>query len=113
MKAWIASSLLCSLPCFALAEGMVCGNKIIERGSSREEVRAYCGAPAQVDTKVAYTGAGGYAGRNGRFVGGPLVEIQVETWIFNFGPNQLMEKVRFEDGVVASVESMGYGYNEP
>lgn len=101
---------VCMLPGFALAEGMVCGNKIVDKGSSREEVRAYCGKPAQIDNKTAYTGV---AGRNQHVVQGSAVEIQIETWIYNFGPDQLMEKVRFEDGIVASVESMGYGYNEP
>lgn len=112
MKKSLALSVLCVLPSFVFAEGMVCGNKIIERGSSREEVRAYCGKPAQVDTKTAYTGVAGW-GRNQHVVDGSAVEIQVETWIFNFGPDQLMEKVRFEDGIVANVESMGYGYTEP
>jgi hypothetical protein len=113
MKMRLALIALCGLPGLVLAEGMVCGNKIIERGSSREEVRSYCGTPAQIDNKTAYTGVAGVAGRNQHVVEGSLVEIQIETWIYNFGPNQLMEKVRFEDGVVASVESMGYGYNEP
>jgi hypothetical protein len=113
MKPWIALSMLCALPSFAVAEGMVCGNKIIDRGTSREAVRAYCGEPAQIDTKTAYTGAGGWAGRGSRYVEGSAIEIQIETWIFNFGPDQLMEKVRFEDGIVANIESMGYGYNPP
>jgi len=113
MKIEIAVSLLCTLPSLGFAEGMVCGNKIIEKGISREEVRAYCGKPAQIDNKIAYAGIAGFAGRHGRVVDSSAVEIQVETWIFNFGPDQLMEKVRFEDGIVASVESMGYGYNEP
>jgi Protein of unknown function (DUF2845) len=112
MKKSFALIALGALPGFAFAEGMVCGNKIIERGSSREEVRAYCGKPAQIDNKTAYTGVAG-AGRHEHVIEGSAVEIQIETWIFNFGPDQLMEKVRFEDGIVASVESMGYGYNEP
>jgi Protein of unknown function (DUF2845) len=113
MKNWAALIVLAALPGFAAAEGMVCGNKIVERGSSREEVRAYCGKPAQIDNKTAYSGVAGLPGRNQRIVEGAAVEIQIETWIYNFGPDQLMEKVRFEDGIVASVESMGYGYNEP
>jgi Protein of unknown function (DUF2845) len=113
MKTWIAAGLLCALPCFALAEGMRCGSQIIDKGTSREEVRALCGQPSQVDNTTAYDGTG-VIGRNRRVGGGTSgVEVQIEVWIYNFGPDQLMEKVRFEDGIVASVESMGYGYNEP
>jgi hypothetical protein len=34
----------------------------------------------------------------------------VEVWIYNFGPNKLMQRIRFEDGVVVRIESLGYGY---
>lgn len=37
----------------------------------------------------------------------------VEIWTYNFGPNQLMERVRIENGLVVQIDSLGYGYNEP
>jgi hypothetical protein len=38
------------------------------------------------------------------------VEVQVEVWIYNFGPDRLMQRIRFEDGVVVRIESIGFGY---
>ena len=37
----------------------------------------------------------------------------METWTYNFGPNKLMRRVRFVDGIVEEVETLGYGYNDP
>jgi hypothetical protein len=79
------------LPGLASA-AMTCGNRIIDRGTSSAEVTSFCGPPAQVDR----TGA----------------DVQIEFWTYNFGPNQLMERVRIEDGVVAEVQSLGYGFND-
>jgi hypothetical protein len=46
-------------------------------------------------------------------VSGSAEEVQVETWIYNFGPDHLMERIRIENGVIVDMQSMGYGYNEP
>jgi hypothetical protein len=32
--------------------------------------------------------------------------------LFNFGPHRLMRLIRFEGGVVRSIETAGYGYLE-
>ena len=120
MKAIRLIALLLSLSAFTFAgvtvsspsNGENAGSPVhfVANASSTHPISAIM---VYVDNKTAYTGVAGVAGRNLHVVEGSAVEIQVETWIFNFGPNQLMEKVRFEDGIVASVESMGYGYNEP
>jgi hypothetical protein len=82
------------LPGLASA-GMRCGSRIIDKGSSGAEVTSYCGPPSQVDR------------RDGD------AAVQVEFWTYNFGPNLLMERVRIEDGIVADVQSLGYGFDEP
>jgi hypothetical protein len=112
MRTLFALSLLCSLPYLAQAEGLVCGNLIIERGSSREEVRSQCGDPAQIDSHSAWTGNSGIIGRHPGIAPGAATEIQVEIWVYNFGPNKLMERIRFEDGIVVDIQSMGYGHND-
>jgi len=50
----------------------------------------------------------------GRFYsyGDGYVEIPVEIWTYNFGPYKLMRQIRFVDGVVDEIESLGYGYHE-
>jgi hypothetical protein len=40
-----------------------------------------------------------------------LVEIPIESWVYNLGPHKLMRRVRFEDGVVVEIETLGYGYH--
>ena len=39
-----------------------------------------------------------------------MVEVPVEVWTYNFGPYKLMRRVRFVDGLVEEIETLGYGY---
>jgi hypothetical protein len=102
--------LFAAAPSFATIR---CGTKIISNGLTRSEVAAHCGEPDEVVNQhsvfhrpVVWT--------NGRpyFVGSDFVEIPVESWVYNFGPNKLMQRIRFEDGIVVDIESLGYGYNK-
>jgi hypothetical protein len=97
----------------AQADGMRCGSRVIRTGDARSEVRAFCGEPADVQTRTILRRP--YYDARGRpvYLGEGLVEIPVETWTYNFGPNKLMRRVRFVDGVVDEVETLGYGYHEP
>jgi hypothetical protein len=99
------------LPGLASA-AMVCGNRIINRGTSSAEVTAFCGPPAQIDRTAAY-GSGATTVDGGDGVRGTGADVQIEFWTYNFGPNMLMERLRIEDGVVVDVQSLGYGFNEP
>ena len=110
----IASTVLAaavSMP--AHADGMRCGGRLIRDGDARAEVRAFCGEPVDVQTRTILRRP--FYNVSGRIVyfGDGLVEIPVETWTYNFGPNKLMRRVRFIDGVVEDVETLGYGYNDP
>jgi hypothetical protein len=37
-------------------------------------------------------------------------EIPVEVWTYNFGPDRFMQRIRFENGVIVRIESLGYGF---
>lgn len=39
-------------------------------------------------------------------------EVLVTEYIYNFGPRKLMRRLRFEGGLLADVETLGYGYVE-
>ena len=97
----------------AHADGMRCGGRLIRDGDARAEVRTFCGEPADVQTRTILRRP--VYNVSGRIVyyGDGLVEIPVETWTYNFGPNKLMRRVRFIDGIVDDVETLGYGYNDP
>jgi len=104
----VVLGLLAASPAFA---SMRCGSKIIDEGVTRSEVAAKCGEPSEVVNlrsvfrrPVVWT--------NGRpyFVGEDFIEVPIEAWIYNFGPNKLMRRVVFEAGVVVDIETLGYGY---
>ena len=97
----------------AHADGMRCGSRLIRDGDARAEVRAFCGEPVDVQTRTILRRP--VYNLRGRLVysGDGLIEIPVETWTYNFGPNKLMRRVRFVDGLVDEVETLGYGYNDP
>jgi hypothetical protein len=111
MKAAMLLTMILCVPSLAAAESIRCGSRIIERGSSSAELSSFCGDPAQVSKSSTYNG-GGRVGPAGVAVGS-VEQIEVEIWTYNFGPNQLMERVRIENGIVVQIDSLGYGYNEP
>ena len=105
--------LAATLAAPAHADGMRCGGRLIRDGDPRAQVRSFCGEPADVQTRtILRRPQYDYRGRL-LYYGDGLTEIPVETWTYNFGPNKLMRRVRFVDGVVDEVETLGYGYNDP
>lgn len=97
----------------AHADGMRCGGRLIRDGDARAEVRAFCGEPADVQTRTILRRPTYTIGGRIFYSGDGLIEIPVETWTYNFGPNKLMRRVRFIDGIVEEVVTLGYGYNDP
>src|ERR1700741_2670899 len=109
MKPWLNLSLaLVLLPALAHGQSLQCSDRVISRGASRAEVAGLCGDPAQVDHKTLYNSVSAANPGYPTIVAGAAGEIQVELWTYNFGPDRLMQRIRFEDGVVVSIESLGY-----
>ena len=101
--------LLATSPAFAFR----CGNKLVSEGDTREAVAAKCGEPAEVVTmRSVFRRPVIWTRGRPHYIGEDFIEIPVESWIYNLGPNKLMERVRFEDGLVAEIETLGYGYNK-
>jgi hypothetical protein len=108
-----AAILLLPFVCWAGAAGadsMRCGSRLISDGDTRAQVRELCGDPADVQTRTILRRP--YYDFHGDIVyyGDGLVEIPVEVWTYNFGPYKLMRRVRFVDGEVDEIETLGYGY---
>jgi Protein of unknown function (DUF2845) len=117
MRTLVTSLLMCGLPLLwaapASADAMRCNGRLIGDGDTRAEVRAMCGIPADVQTRtILRRPSVNFHGRLVHF-GDGLVEIPVETWTYNFGPYKLMRRVRFVDGIVEEIETLGYGYRAP
>ena len=108
LAAVLLLGLLASSPAFAFR----CGSKIITEGATRSEVLAKCGEPADMVTQrsvlrrpVIWTHGRPY------YIGEDFIEVPVESWVYNLGPNKLMRRLRFEGGVVTEIETLGYGYH--
>jgi hypothetical protein len=106
----LLAALLIAAP--AYADAMRCGSKLVRQGDTRSQVRELCGAPADVQTRTILRRP--YYDFRGRLVyyGDGLIEIPVEIWTYNFGPYKLMRRVKFVDGQIEEIETLGYGYHE-
>lgn len=103
----ILGFLACS-PAFAFR----CGSKLVSKGDTRAEVLAKCGGPAdRVAQRSVYRRPMIWAHGRPYYIGEDPMEVPVESWTYNLGPNKLMRRLRFEDGIVADIETLGYGYN--
>jgi hypothetical protein len=94
----------------AQADAMRCGSRLVSDGATRTEVRQLCGEPSDVVTRTILRRP--YYNFHGRLIyfGDGLVEVPVEIWTYNFGPYKLMRRIRFVDGTVEEIETLGYGY---
>jgi hypothetical protein len=103
----ILGFLACS-PAFAFR----CGTKLVSEGDTRTEVLTKCGEPAdKVTQRSVYRRPMIWAQGRPYYIGDDYMEVPVESWTYNLGPNKLMRRVRFENGIVAEIETLGYGYN--
>jgi len=107
MKRWFPLAVLIWTPTLALGGTLRCSERIIDQGATRAEVASLCGDPTQVEQKTIYNDVSGPVSS---VIARTTSEIHVEMWIYNFGPNQLMQRIWFQDGILVRIESMGYGF---
>jgi hypothetical protein len=100
------ASLFLASPAFAFH----CGTKLIHEGDSIGSVRAKCGDPAEITVRYILRRPVAWVHGTPVLAGTGVTEVPVETWIYNFGPNKLMRRLRFEDGELVDIETLGYGY---
>jgi Protein of unknown function (DUF2845) len=101
--ALVGLALLAAAP----AQAMHCGSAVISSGDDVDKLLQFCGDPESVKTyPIVRTPIDG----NGRVYHGFREELRVEEWTYNFGPSQLMTKVRIENGFVTDVRYLGYGH---
>ena len=102
--------LLAAAPSFA---ALRCGNHLVSEGDTRSEVASKCGEPDDVvNQRSVYRRPVIWTQGRPYYIGEDFIEVQVENWIYNLGPNKLMRKLRFEGGLLAEIETLGYGYNK-
>ena len=104
----VVLGLLACSPAFAFR----CGSKIVVKGDTRSQVIAACGEPTDVVTqRSVYRRPMIWANGRPYYIGQDFIEVPVESWLYNLGPNKLMRRLIFEDGIVTEIETLGYGYN--
>ena len=103
----IAIAALLLIAAAAPAHAFRCGTRIITRGDHAEKILRFCGEPSSVSTRYQTRT---YVSVLGRAYPGIVEEVVVEEWTFNRGPNHLIRYVRLENGFVAEIRSLGYGY---
>jgi hypothetical protein len=106
------------------AEAFRCGSRLVSRGDPQAKVRNFCGDPAGMQERIIYRSGRTRAPITSELPPGvgdrnevvaydrSLVEVVVEEWTYNLGPRKLMRLVRFENGFVTEVKTLGYGYTE-
>ena len=115
-------SILLVLACMAFlasdpAHALRCGNRLVIDGMHEREVKAICGKPVS-ERSLGYVLRSHFDRTHGltttRYYGhsGYYREVLVTELVFNFGPRKLMRKMRFEGGILTSIETIGYGYRE-
>lgn len=101
----------------ASAMSFRCNSYLIEVGMQKLELSQKCGAPASASsrierriTRVKQRAAPGVYPRDLQVVEVEQeVEITIEEWIYNFGPNQFMQRVVMEGGRIRKISDLGYG----
>ena len=107
MARGIAALLLAGV-CLAVAAGSaraievetcICRSGIVSRGNLMAEVLKKCGPPTfavqREEKKIEKRG---------------FSIVTVDEWTYNFGPQEFMYDILFENGRVARIESLDYGY---
>jgi Protein of unknown function (DUF2845) len=113
MKTSFAILGLLLAPALLFAESIRCGSQVIEKGSTSADLLEYCGKPTQITRNGTVNGLIGNTYTADGITSQATGDFEVETWTYDFGPNQLMERVRIENGIVVQIESMGYGHDQP
>src|ERR1700722_7338291 len=113
MKPSVAVLGLLLGPPLLFAESIRCGSQLILKGSTSADLLEYCGKPTQVTRNGTVNGLVGNTYTAGGILDQATGDFQVETWTYDFGPNQLMQRVRIENGIVVQIDSLGYGHDQP
>lgn len=115
-----------ALPSGAQADGVFCGTRLIRPGDSPHRVVERCGQPDSRQRHVEYrstytrhvvpcrTFDRRRAPRR-RFCNvlhPQSVPVQVDEWVYDFGPRRFVQHLYFVHGRLVRIEKGGYGHRE-
>jgi len=96
----------------AYADSMRCGNRLVSDGDTRSQVLQLCGEPTEVHTRSILRRPQFRLNGHLFFSGVGFEELPVEIWTYNLGPYQFMRRIKFVDGLIEDIETLGYGFND-
>jgi hypothetical protein len=104
------AALLCGTGA-AHADSFRCGSKLLTDGDTMAKAEALCGPPESIERReILQRPVRWFRGRP-YYLSYDFIPIPVEFWTYNLGPNKLMRRLRFEDGILVDVETLGHGYH--
>jgi hypothetical protein len=83
----------------ATAHALDCGMRLVTPGDALYYVQSVCGPPDSVSTDIIPIG--GLFSRTGT--------LTVVVWVYDFGPSRTLEELRFENGILRTVRTLGPG----
>lgn len=103
-----------------------CNSYVIDVGMHKAEVIQKCGIPASRDQRLERRRVSVIQSQSHLVSHSPVlsassersrgsvgyereVDIQIEEWIYNFGPQRFMQLLIFEDGRLKSIQDLAYG----
>lgn len=108
MKHIQLSVLLLGLVISNAAFALRCGHSVIDLGNRKNEVYDKCGEPASIETRKKLVGR--TIQNSNRTLGlQEYEEIEIEEWIYDFGPRRLKQYLRFENGRLREIKNLGRG----
>lgn len=109
MTALLVAVLFIAAASVARADSFKCGTEVVSIGDTRDQVMAKCGNPYNIERGTAIVPPIAWVNGVPVSAGNTPIEVPVELWLYNFGPTQLMRRVRFASGRVVAIEILGYG----
>jgi hypothetical protein len=103
---WILALSLCS---FNAGSAMRCGHKLVELGDYKGDVLALCGEPESVETRTKIVSSTLHHPHRTLDLQ-QYEEIQIEEWVYNLGSSRLQRYLRFENGELKEIKSLGRGH---
>lgn len=86
----------------ASADSMRCGNKLVATGDTLYDVRGRCGEPAFATRRTELRTVSGWSPGVGA---SRTVEIVIDEWTYDFGPQKFVQHLIFEQGRLLYVVS--------
>lgn len=91
-----------------------CGTEVVSKGDPKIEVARKCGDPASIEAWTEHQVISRHHGHGKHYtwLDDIVISIAVEEWLYNFGPHHLIYWLRFENGYLVKIGTLGYGYLE-